>query len=50
MSNEQWKADGDCSKCRRKSYCSKQCKANKKALQRYVDGAVVKKMLEVWNE
>lgn len=24
--NEQWLLDGDCSQCRRKSYCSKPCK------------------------
>lgn len=26
-SNERWKTDGDCSKCRRKLYCGKDCKA-----------------------
>ena len=25
--NERWKTDGDCSKCRRKLYCGKDCKA-----------------------
>lgn len=24
-----WLTNGDCTKCRRKSYCSKQCKANR---------------------
>ena len=26
-SNEQWKLNGDCNKCRRKLYCNKICKA-----------------------
>lgn len=25
----QWEAGGDCTECRRKSYCNKPCKANK---------------------
>ena len=29
MPSEQWKLNGQCSICRRKSYCKKQCKANK---------------------
>ncbi|MBP0983064.1 MAG: hypothetical protein J6A19_04995 [Oscillospiraceae bacterium] len=32
--NEQWKSGGNCSKCRRKSYCKKACSASKKALRR----------------
>lgn len=31
--NERWKSDGDCSKCRRKKYCTKACGANVKRLQ-----------------
>lgn len=27
--NEQWKLDGDCSICRRRSYCSKVCTRNR---------------------
>lgn len=27
--NEQWKANGDCDICRRKSYCKKPCKKRK---------------------
>lgn len=26
---DQWRSEGDCNKCRRKKYCSKQCKARK---------------------
>lgn len=32
--NEQWKSGGNCSKCRRKSYCKKACSASKKSLRR----------------
>lgn len=28
--NEQWKLDGDCTICRRRSYCSKVCSRNRK--------------------
>ena len=34
--NEQWKSDGNCSICRRKTYCKKACSASKKAVQRDV--------------
>lgn len=27
---EQWQLDGDCDKCRRSKFCSKQCTANKR--------------------
>lgn len=30
--NEQWKTNGDCSKCRRKNYCKEKCKAYKNGL------------------
>lgn len=30
--NEQWKTNGDCSKCRRKNYCKEKCKAFKNGL------------------
>ena len=30
--NEQWKLSGDCTKCRRKNYCSKPCtRCNRRA-------------------
>ena len=28
--NERWLSDGNCSLCRRKTYCSKPCKAQRK--------------------
>lgn len=33
--SEEWKSDGDCSKCRRKSYCGTSCKANEQWKQRH---------------
>lgn len=30
---EQWKAGGECSKCRREPYCTKKCKAAQKRSQ-----------------
>lgn len=38
-SNEQWKTNGECSICRRQSYCKKRCSANKKSIQRAVGRA-----------
>lgn len=32
--NEQWKASGDCEKCRKKSYCSKPCKVHKERVSK----------------
>ena len=29
---DSWKTDGNCSECRRHSYCSKQCSAHKNAM------------------
>lgn len=29
--NEQWKLEGNCTKCRRQNYCSKPCTSNKRA-------------------
>ena len=38
--NERWKSDGDCSKCRRKNYCSKECTAYKRAEAEFITSAV----------
>lgn len=46
MSNEQWKTNGDCSKCRRKKYCSKDCNAKKRALARLIKRSVSEYMAE----
>lgn len=32
--SEQWKIDGDCTVCRRNSYCKQRCIANKRELQK----------------
>lgn len=29
QSDQQWKLEGDCQKCRRKKYCSSQCRPRK---------------------
>lgn len=39
--NEQWKSDGKCSICRRKSYCRKPCSAHKRCIRREVFGAFI---------
>ena len=41
MNNEQWKLKGQCSICRRKSYCKKQCKANKENFNQEVFDSVI---------
>ena len=38
--SEQWKLQGDCSKCRRESYCNKRCSAVKNRVKRAVYGVV----------
>lgn len=44
MNNEQWKSGGDCSICRRKSYCSKLCSAANKSIMRKIYGKVAETM------
>ena len=34
--NEQWKLNGDCKKCRKASYCRKECGASQRATKRFV--------------
>lgn len=47
MSNsEQWKLDGKCSLCRRKTYCSKPCKAYKNSTKRFIKRAITEAMDE----
>ena len=40
--NEQWKSYSDCSICRRKTYCSKGCKANTRTLKLQLSNLVNK--------
>lgn len=42
--SEQWKLKGQCSICRRKSYCKKQCKANKETFNTELKNAVIEKL------
>lgn len=44
--SEQWKLNGDCSKCRRSKYCSKDCKAHDRRQQAYLHGAVCEAMIK----
>ena len=43
---EQWKHGGHCEFCRRKSYCSKPCKAHKSRTQAVVSGMVAEAFLK----
>ena len=38
--NEQWKSNGDCYKCRRKSYCSKKCTVKKNREHLMLENAI----------
>lgn len=46
MNSNQWMHNGDCSKCRKKPYCTKQCSANKKALRKAITDAAYSTMLK----
>ena len=41
MSSEQWKTNGDCTKCRKQKYCSHQCTANKRAIQKELTNRII---------
>ena len=40
---DRWLIDGDCSKCRRDPYCSKQCKKSKEAVRAAVRKIIMEK-------
>lgn len=44
--SEQWKLKGQCSICRRKYYCKRQCKANKETFTAESKKAVMDKLLK----
>lgn len=49
--SSQWLSNGDCSKCRRKNYCSRQCSANRKFMMKeIINQTPLKKRIEVMNE
>lgn len=53
---DSWLSDGNCKKCRRKKYCTKQCKLNKVYQENIILGGLinktsfgaVKKLLDKW--
>lgn len=42
--NEQWKLQGDCSKCRRNNYCSKPCTYRNRANRAMMNNLVAETM------
>lgn len=44
--NERWKTDGDCSKCRRQNYCKTACKKQKQRTERWIASTVTQAMDE----
>ena len=44
--NDQWKLDGDCSLCRRRSYCSKVCTRNRNKTRAEIKNLVGKIMVQ----
>ena len=46
--NEQWKLEGDCKKCKRQRYCTKGCKANRVASERFVNRIVAEALVNRW--
>ena len=47
--SEQWKSGGQCSICRRKCFCNKQCKANKEKFNRELLSEIERKLWKIWN-
>lgn len=46
---EQWLLNGNCSKCRKKNYCSKECKRNDLRKKRIIANTITKTMDERTN-
>lgn len=44
---EQWQLEGDCDKCRKQKYCSKECGAFKKEYNKALN-EMYQKLLEKW--
>lgn len=40
---EQWYLNGECNKCRRERYCTKECKAKKRRIENVIIGAIEEK-------
>ena len=45
--NEQWKLDGNCSRCCRVDYCKKHCKPYKRKLEAEMRRAIIRKELGI---
>lgn len=45
--NQRWKIDGDCSKCKRQRYCSKQCRLNRERRNAQIGLAMMQAMGKV---
>ena len=41
---DRWLIDGDCSKCRRKEYCSTECTVSKRAINAFIRDRIRKKL------
>lgn len=41
--NERWLSDGDCSKCRRQSYCKKPCTVKKRRYRQLIRDFILNK-------
>ena len=46
MSKDAWKDTGNCSECRKRDYCKKQCSANK----RYFKAHLFETLVKTYNE
>ena len=38
---DSWLTDGNCKECRRRKYCSKECKAHRVSTKRFLYGAIM---------
>lgn len=47
MSNEQWVRGGDCTKCRRQKYCSKDCKQHEIYNRQILSATVAEAMMRI---
>lgn len=41
--NEQWRLEGNCSICRRKGYCKRNCRANRGSLDKFISETILEK-------
>lgn len=46
MDNEQWLTDGNCSICRKKSYCKKDCKKASMRMKARIQHVIQKKFVD----